>query len=86
MTKKEPKLFRDKTNGGYKESLIAQETLLKVMGYKVSSRIIMTRATEALEQVGLIKVRTETTCDTVVKNGDIVSTVPKTKKYYTMLK
>lgn len=78
-------LCYSKADFGYKETLVYQDTLLKCMGYKPTSRKLITDAGKELEAAGLISVRRGYDCKTVVVDGKIVATTPKKQCFYNIL-
>ncbi|MDO5291600.1 MAG: hypothetical protein Q4F05_02500 [bacterium] len=75
----------DRSSSSYIETLVYQDTLLKNMGYKPSSRSIITDASKELEHVGLIRIRREYDCKTIVVDGEISVSTPKKQCFYSIL-
>lgn len=75
----------DKENGGYKETLTTQKYILEKMGYSARSTDTIKIATDALIETKMIRTRDVMSSKTEVKDGKIISSTPKTEKYYTIL-
>ena len=75
----------DKENGGYKETLATQKYILEKMGYSARSTDTIKIATDALIETKMIRTRDVMSSKTEVKDGKIISSTPKTEKYYTIL-
>lgn len=75
----------DKENGGYKETLVTQKYILEKMGYSTRSTDTIKIATDALIETKMIRTRDVMSSKTEVKDGKIISSTPKTEKYYTIL-
>ncbi len=71
-------------NGEIVEKAITQEYLLKQMGLSTSSQKVLKIATDTLREVGLINVRKEMETDTLVENGVVKSSKPKTIMFYSV--
>lgn len=78
-------LCKNRTDYGYEETLVYQDTLLKCMGYKSGSRKLITNAGKELEVAGLISIRHDYDCKTIVVDGKIRTTTPKKQCFYNIL-
>lgn len=75
----------DKEKGGYKETLVTQKYILEKMGYSTRSTDTIKIATDVLIETKMIRTRDVMSSKTEVKDGKIISSTPKTEKYYTIL-